>query len=82
MATAIPLLLFAAAAQRIPLSMVGMMQYIAPTIQLFIGVLIYNEQFPVERAVGFAFIWFALIIFTIEGFLHQRKLGATPAVAK
>ena len=82
LATAIPLLLFAAAAQRIPLSMVGMMQYIAPTLQLFIGVWIYNEAFPTERLIGFAFIWAALILFTAEGLWHQKGIGSMPAVAK
>lgn len=82
LATAIPLLLFSAAAQRIPLSMVGMMQYIAPTIQLIIGVLIYNEAFPAERLIGFALIWAALVIFTAEGFWYQRVAGATPVVVK
>ncbi|MFK7803596.1 MAG: EamA family transporter RarD [Anaerolineae bacterium] len=82
LATAIPLLLFSAAAQRIPLSMVGMMQYIAPTIQLIIGVLIYNEAFPVERLAGFAFIWAALVIFTVEGLYHKRGMQAAPAIAK
>ncbi len=72
-ATAIPLLLFAGAAQRIPLSMVGMMQYIAPTIQLFLGVFVYNEPFPTERLVGFVFIWVALIVFTAEGLWHNRQ---------
>lgn len=82
LATAIPLLLFAAAAQRIPLSMVGMMQYIAPTIQLLIGVWIYNEAFPTERLIGFIFIWAALVIFTAEGLWQQGNFGGNPAVAK
>lgn len=81
LATAIPLLLFAAAAQRIPLSMVGMMQYIAPTIQLLIGVFMYAEPFPIERQVGFAFIWVALILFSAEG-LWQQRAQSPVAVAK
>ncbi|MEM9777692.1 MAG: EamA family transporter RarD [Chloroflexota bacterium] len=82
LATAIPLLMFAGAAQRIPLSMVGMMQYIAPTIQLLIGVLMYAEPFPAERQIGFAFIWAALILFSAEGLWQQRTQSAAPAVAK
>ncbi len=79
MATAIPLLFFASAAQSIPLSMVGMMQYIAPTLQLFLGVFVYNEPFPTERLVGFAFIWIALIVFSAEGLWHNRQ--SIPATA-
>lgn len=83
LATAIPLLLFAGAAQKIPLSMVGMMQYIAPTIQLLIGVFMYAEPFPAERQVGFAFIWAALILFSAEGLWQQRiQASSAPAVAK
>lgn len=81
-ATAIPLLLFAAAAQRIPLSMIGMMQYIAPTLQLLLGVFLYHEPFPAERLIGFAFIWLALLVFTAEGLWHQRGTAVIPAVIK
>lgn len=80
--TAIPLLLFAAAAQRIPLSLVGMMQYIAPTLQLLIGILVYGEAFPKERAIGFAFIWLALIIFTVEGVWYQRRVKGASLVTR
>ncbi|MFT5193730.1 MAG: chloramphenicol-sensitive protein RarD [Cellvibrionaceae bacterium] len=82
-ATAVPLLLFAAAAQRIPLSMVGMMQYIAPTLQLLLGIFLYHEAFPAERLIGFAFIWLALIVFTSEGLFFRRKqiqIGAAVVV--
>ena len=81
-ATAIPLLMFAGAAQRIPLSMVGMMQYIAPTIQLLIGIFIYSEPFPIERQLGFALIWIALILFTAEGLWQQRRMVTVSAVIK
>ena len=80
LATAIPLLLFAVAAQRIPLSIVGMLQYIAPTIQLLLGVFVYGEAFPAERFVGFAFIWAALIVFSAEGFWYSRRAIIKPAV--
>ena len=73
--TTVPLLMFAAAAQRIPLSMVGILQYIAPTIMFLLGVLVYGEPFSTARFVGFAIVWVALIIFAAEGFVHrQRKL--------
>ncbi|MEM7029227.1 MAG: EamA family transporter RarD [Chloroflexota bacterium] len=71
--TAIPLLLFAAAAQRIPLYMVVLMQYIAPTIQLVLGIYIYHEPFEPQRLVGFSFVWLALIIYTVEGIMDRRK---------
>lgn len=79
--TAIPLLLFAAAARRIPLSTLGLMQYIAPTIQLFIAVLLYNEPFEQSRLIGFGLVWLALLIYTVEGTIRRRKI-ATPAYAK
>jgi len=71
--TATPLLLFAKAAQRIPLTMIGLMQYIAPTIQFLIGVLLYKEKFDLSQAIGFSIIWFALIFFWTEGWLMTRK---------
>ncbi len=71
--TTLPLLMFARAARSIPLWMVGLLQYIAPTMQFLIGVLIYREPFSVERAVGFAIIWVALGLFWLDGFLWRRK---------
>ncbi|MEN1966824.1 EamA family transporter RarD [Lentibacillus sp. N15] len=62
-ATAIPLLLFASGAKQIPLSMVGFLQYIAPTIMLLLGVFLYHETFTHAHMVSFAFIWIALIIY-------------------
>ncbi len=72
-ATTVPLLLFIGAAKRIPLSLLGIVQYITPTGQLLLGVLKYNEPFTRERAIGFAIIWTALIIFAVEGLVAQRK---------
>jgi chloramphenicol-sensitive protein RarD len=71
--TTIPLLMFASAAQRIPLTMVGIMQYIAPTFQFLIGVLIYKEPFTTTKLIGFSMIWFALIVFWSEGMWVRRK---------
>jgi len=65
--TAVPLLLFAAGARRIPLSMLRLLQYIAPTLQLLLGVLLYGEPFSPERAVGFLLIWSALAVYSLEG---------------
>ncbi|MBP1948943.1 EamA family transporter RarD [Virgibacillus litoralis] len=61
--TAIPLLLFASGAKRIPLSMVGFLQYIAPTIMLVLGVFVYQETFSLAHFISFALIWTALIIY-------------------
>src|SRR4029450_888940 len=58
-ATAIPLLLFAAAARRIPLSTVGLLQYLTPLMQLAIGVFVYDEPMPPARLAGFALVWLA-----------------------
>jgi chloramphenicol-sensitive protein RarD len=70
--TAVPLLLFAAAAQRISLTLLGVLQYIAPTLQFLIAILIYREAFAMDKLIGFGIIWTALLIFAIEGFLVRR----------
>lgn len=74
--TTIPLLLFASAARRIPLTTVGVLQYVAPTIQLLLGVLIYKEAFDTAHFIGFAMVWVALIIFGVEGFLAKHMQPA------
>lgn len=80
-ATSIPLLLFAAGARQITLTTLGLLQYIAPTMQFLIGVLIYNEEFGPARMVGFGLIWIALILYTIEGIAHYRRTHRPSAVA-
>lgn len=77
--TAIPLIGFAFAVRRVPLSVVGLMQYIAPTIQFLLGVLFFGEAFDRERATGFVFIWFALAIFASEGLWRARRQSALAA---
>lgn len=64
--TAVPLLLYGAAARRIPLSVLGTLQYIAPTLQFLIGVVVYGEAMPTERWVGFGLVWLALAVFTVD----------------
>jgi chloramphenicol-sensitive protein RarD len=64
--TAIPLLLFAAGARRIPLSLLGLLQYIGPTLQLLIGVWLYHEPFGGMRFIGFALIWAGLLVYSAE----------------
>ena len=72
--TAVPLLMFASAAKRIPLTMVGIMQYIAPTLQFLIGVLLYKEPFTTDRLIGFSLVWVALIVLWVEGvFAHRAQ---------
>lgn len=71
--TAAPLIAFADAVRRIPFSLVGLMQYIAPTMQLLCGVLILGEPFGSERMIGFALIWLALAIFAIDGIVRSRR---------
>ncbi len=71
--TAIPLLLFAKAAQRIPLTTIGLMQYIAPTGQFLIGVLLYKEDFTRSQAIGFSIVWLALFLFWGEGWWARGR---------
>ena len=71
--TALPLLLFGAGARLIPLSLIGLLQYIAPTIQFLIGGLIYGEPFTRDRMIGFGIIWVALVVYTLEGVLQRQR---------
>jgi chloramphenicol-sensitive protein RarD len=79
-ATAVPLLLFAAAARRVPLSTVGLLQYVNPLIQLAIGVFVLGEPMPPARLVGFAIVWLALIVFTADS-LRQAHGARRDAAA-
>ncbi|HSO58456.1 MAG TPA: EamA family transporter RarD [Paenisporosarcina sp.] len=72
LATAIPLVLFAKGAQRIPLYMIGFLQYIAPTSMLFLGVIIYGETFNAIDFLSFSMIWLALILFTVSKVMEAR----------
>jgi chloramphenicol-sensitive protein RarD len=72
LATAIPLLFFAAAARRVPLTVMGLLQYLAPVLQFLTGVLIFNEPMPAPRLAGFALVWAALVLLTIDGLRRQR----------
>jgi chloramphenicol-sensitive protein RarD len=71
--TAIPLVLFAVGARRIPLFTVGLLQYIAPSLQLASAVLLFHEPFTGPRVVGFAMIWTALVVFALDGVLSARR---------
>jgi chloramphenicol-sensitive protein RarD len=70
--TTVPLLMFASAARSIPLWVVGLLQYIAPTLQFLIGVFIYKEPFSQNQLIGFGIVWIALAIFLIENYLASR----------
>jgi chloramphenicol-sensitive protein RarD len=74
-----PLLMFASATRRIPLTMIGVLQYVNPTIQFLLGVLVYKEPFDPHRMIGFGIVWAALIIFALEGFLVRQKLKIATA---
>ncbi len=76
--TALPLLLFAAGARKITMTSLGILQYIAPTLQFLIGVFIYHESFPASRFRGFLIIWIALVIYTLESLWSRRKLQVNP----
>jgi chloramphenicol-sensitive protein RarD len=71
--TAIPLALFSAGAKQVPMTVLGILQYVAPTLQFIIGIALFHEPFSVHQLVGFTFIWTALIIFTLESTLERRR---------
>ena len=77
--TAVPLLLFAAAARRVPLSTTGLLQYVTPVIQLLLGVLVLGERMPASRWAGFALVWVALVLLTVD---MLRATGAERARAR
>jgi len=72
--TAIPLLLFGAAASRIPLSTLGVLQYLAPTMQFVLGITLFDEPLPAVKLVGFLLVWCAVALFTIDLLRHGRQL--------
>ncbi|HEY54296.1 MAG TPA: EamA family transporter RarD [Caldilineae bacterium] len=71
--TAVPLIFFGAGARLIPLSTIGLLQYIAPTIQFLLGVFLYHEPFTTDRLIGFSLIWLALAIFALDNARNQSK---------
>ena len=79
--TALPLMLFGAAAVRIPLTTLGLLQYMTPTIQFLIGVLLYGEPMPVARLAGFVLVWIALAILVVDAVGAARARMAAPAPA-
>jgi len=79
--TALPLIGFAFAVRRVPLSVVGLLQYIAPTLQFLTGVFVFHEAFDQQRLVGFVFIWIGLAIFAVDGALRSRRPAVAATVA-
>jgi len=73
--TAVPLMLFGAAAIRIPLATVGLLQYLTPVLQFLIGVLVYGEDMPLSRLAGFALVWVALVVFASDAVRAAREAG-------
>jgi chloramphenicol-sensitive protein RarD len=74
LATALPLLWFAQAAKRLPLSTVGIFQYLSPTITLFLGIFLYGETFTPIHLLSFGLIWFALALYTLSRFKFMEEL--------
>lgn len=77
--TASPLLLFGGAVQRIPLSTVGILQYLAPSLQFLLGIAVYGEPLSGDRLIGFGFVWVALIVFTVDNLRRRRPAPVSPA---
>ena len=71
--TAIPLLMFAAGARKIPMAALGLLQYLSPTMQAILGVWVFHEAFPTPRLIGFIVIWVALALYVLEGLWMGRR---------
>ena len=76
--TAVPLLLFGTAARRIPLSLLGLLQYLTPTLQLLCGVVVFHEPLPPERLVGFVLVWVALVVLALDALGTRRRTEPLP----
>ncbi|MGX0400503.1 EamA family transporter RarD [Staphylococcus pasteuri] len=75
--TAIPLILFSAAAKRIPLSLTGFIQYVGPTIMFVLGIFLFNEPFDVHQLITFVFIWIGIILYSISQYLKMKRRPIT-----
>ena len=81
--TTVPLLMFASAAKQIPLTMIGVLQYLAPSILFLLGIFVYKDVVDNSRLIGFGLVWLALIIFWIENYLTNRvPLEHIPAMGE
>ena len=79
--TVIPLIFFSAGTKLIPLTTVGLLQYITPTTQFLLGVFVFKEAFSSNQVIGFVIIWIALILFTMENLLHYRPVAVETAIS-
>lgn len=76
--TTLPLLLFAASVRRVPLSVVGLLQYISPSMQFLLGVFVLGEPFSSAQLIGFGLVWTALVAFTMDGVISRRASVPVP----
>jgi chloramphenicol-sensitive protein RarD len=79
--TAVPLLLFASGARRLPLTYMGLTQYLAPVLQFLFGVFVVREEMPAERWIGFGLVWLALLLLTVDMFVSVQSRRKTAALA-
>ncbi len=79
--TAVPLLLFAAGARRVPLTVVGLLQFVAPVLQFIIGYWLLGEPMPLERWIGFGLVWIALVLLTVDSLVNARRSRGVSDVA-
>ena len=78
--TVVPLMLFAAATKALPLSVIGMVQYLGPTIQFVLALTVLHEQMSADKVLGLSLIWIALIIFTVDALTRLPLLPRLRAV--
>ena len=78
-ATVVPLMMFAWAAPRVPLTLLGPMQYSVPTINFLLGWLAYDEELPASRLAGFALVWIGLVLITVDTVRRARRPARPPA---
>ena len=78
--TAVPLLMFAAATQRLPLSVIGLLQYLTPVLQFLVGVGIRHEHVPFAEFIGFVLVWVALIVLTADMLRHHHRAAREQAM--
>jgi chloramphenicol-sensitive protein RarD len=79
--TAVPLLLFGAGARRLTLTTLGILQYLSPALQFMLGLWVFHEPFSSERGIGFAFIWAALVLYSLDGWRVAQRRPAAPTPA-
>jgi chloramphenicol-sensitive protein RarD len=80
-ATVVPLVMFAAAARRVPLSTMGLLQYLTPVLQLLVGVTLLGEHMPPSRWVGFGLVWVALAVLTVDSMRSSRQRSRLQAAS-